>query len=59
MANHPFTPAEINEWLRRAEARWAAQHDLEKREARHCPVCGCYQFIYQGDKQVCSDCGTE
>jgi hypothetical protein len=56
MANKPFTAAEINEWLRRAEARWSAQHDLEKREAPRCPVCGCYQFLYQGDKQVCADC---
>ena len=21
-----------------------------------CPRCGCYQWIYKGDKQVCADC---
>jgi predicted RNase H-like HicB family nuclease len=26
---------------------------------RRCPVCGCYQFIYKGDRQVCADCGHE
>jgi len=24
-----------------------------------CPRCGCYQFVYQGDRQVCADCGRE
>lgn len=31
----------------------------ERPEPRRCPVCGCYQFVYKGDKQVCRDCGRE
>jgi len=22
-----------------------------------CPRCGSYQWVYKGDRQVCSDCG--
>ena len=41
---------------------WKAIMDLrdsEQPEPRRCPVCGCYQFIYKGDRQVCADCGRE
>lgn len=31
----------------------------DKDEPRRCPVCGCYQVTYQGDRQVCADCGRE
>ena len=48
----PFTLAEVARWIQRAEQR-------EKPEPRRCPVCGCYQFIYQGDRQVCADCLRE
>jgi hypothetical protein len=24
-----------------------------------CPRCGCYQFVYKGDRQCCADCGRE
>jgi len=57
--NRPFTVAEINEWIARGLARINARHETEKREAPRCPKCGCYQFLYQADKQVCSDCGKE
>jgi len=30
-----------------------------KDEPRRCPVCGCYQFTYKGDRAVCADCGKE
>jgi ribosomal protein S14 len=52
--SEPFTLAEVARWLRRAEQRRA-----EKPEPRRCPICGCYQFVYQGDRQVCRDCGRE
>jgi hypothetical protein len=29
---------------------------VERRRPASCPVCGCYQFVYQGDQQVCADC---
>jgi hypothetical protein len=29
---------------------------VERRRPASCPVCGCYQFVYQGDRQVCADC---
>jgi hypothetical protein len=32
---------------------------VEQRRPRWCPICGCYQFVYQGDRQVCADCGRE
>jgi len=35
------------------------QGELDKPEPPRCPRCGCYQFIYKGDKQVCRDCGRE
>jgi hypothetical protein len=28
-----------------------------KSEPPRCPKCGCYQFVYKGDRQVCADCG--
>jgi hypothetical protein len=30
-----------------------------KPEPPRCPRCGCYQFVYKGDRQVCRDCGRE
>ena len=31
-------------------------HLVERRRPASCPICGCYQFVYQGDRQVCADC---
>jgi len=31
----------------------------EKPDPPRCPRCGCYQFVYKGDRQVCADCGKE
>ena len=30
---------------------------VERRRPASCPICGCYQFVYQGDRQGCADCG--
>ena len=32
---------------------------VERRRPASCLVCGCYQFVYQGDRQVCASCGDE
>lgn len=49
---------EYQEWLSARRSIKNAMR-MEKPEPRRCPVCGCYQFIYQGDRQLCADCGRE
>ena len=62
--NTPFTLAEVATWIRRATHRRAAPPDdgtdicCGPREGPpRCPRCGSYKWIYQGDRQVCADCG--
>lgn len=43
----------------RGHLREAVTLILAANRRRRCPVCGCYQFLYQGDRQVCADCGRE
>ena len=44
--------------LKTAFARyWTEYRDIvAKRRAPSCPHCGSYQWVYQGDRQVCADC---
>jgi hypothetical protein len=37
---------------------WHIVQDLRMSDDNppRCPRCGCYQWIYKGDKQVCADC---
>lgn len=46
--NKPFTVAEVAKWIQRA---------IDRNDPPRCPRCGCYQWIYKGDRQVCADCG--
>jgi hypothetical protein len=32
-------------------------HVIWSNSVDRCPRCGCYQWIYKGDRQVCADCG--
>ena len=43
-------------WRRMKAAQRAAARQ-EKPEPPRCPRCGCYEWIYKGDRQVCADCG--
>jgi hypothetical protein len=51
--------AAIHKRLDRLEAEWEISGLAVTATPRRCPVCGCYQFIYKGDRQVCADCGRE
>lgn len=39
---------------REMKARWQQLQD-----AKYCPKCGSYAWRYDGDRQVCADCGAE
>jgi len=53
-----FERDEYMRWLSQRRSITNAMRD-PKPDPPRCPRCGCYQFVYKGDKQVCADCRRE